>query len=291
MAARVPPLDWVRVFEASARNESFTAAAKELSVTPGAVSRTVKELEHFLGVKLFQRLTRGVELTRQGREYAAAIAPAIDIIAEATTQLTGLASARVLRISAMPALAELWLVPRMGAFRKENPGISVEVSADTRVVDLPNSNFDLALRYGDGNFGGLEAVKLFDDELFPVASPALLQEYPLHAYQDLFKVPVLQDENWTDNWPVWLKAANQEIPSDWESVSFSLYSMALSAAVSGQGVAMGHRELVAHLIDSGQLIAPFDIIVKSTKSFYLVVNPNRPQTPAVEAFILWLKTQ
>ena len=288
MAKRLPPLDWVRVFEVAARTGSFAVAAEALSVSAGAVSRTVKELEKFLGIKLFRRLPRGVELTAIGADYARRVTPAIRRIAEASANISRQKRARTLRVTAMPALGERWLVPRLGKFRDEFPDISVEVSADAAVIDLADSDFDLALRYGDGRFGNLEAVRLFPDEIYPVMAPIVARKYRIGEFKDIFRVPRLQDTYWASDWQLWLDAAGVVAPADWHQTSFTLYNMALSAAAAGQGVVMGHHVLVESDLREGRLVEPFDLRVKVPKGFYCVENPNRPRSEAVRAFVDWL---
>jgi len=288
---RLPPLDWVRVFEVAARTGSFVAAAELLSVSPGAVSRTVKELEQFLGIKLFRRLPRGVELTDTGRDYADRVAPAIQQIADASRRLSRQQQASVLRVTAMPALGERWLVPRLGRFRDEYPQISVEVSADSTVVDLPETNFDIALRYCAASAADSDYIPLFDDEIFPVAAPSFLARHAVGKYEDIFELPALQDKYWASDWDRWLAAAGVETRRELRTTSFTLYSMALSAAISGQGIIMGHRLLVQEELDSGRLAEPFDLRVRTDKQFGLLRNPARRMTPSVEAFIDWLQAQ
>ncbi len=275
----------------AARTGSFVAAADLLSVSPGAVSRTVKELENYLGIKLFRRLPRGVELTAVGREYANRIAPAIHQIGEASIDVSHRKRARVLRVTVMPALGERWLVPRLGEFRDEYPDISVEVSADSAVLALEESNFDVALRYGAGEGVSAKMLKLFDDAIFPVMSPDVVTRENIVDHADVFKVPGLQDKYWASDWDAWFEVAGIEPDSDWRLTSFTLYSMALSAAISGQGVVMGHRILVESDLREGRLVEPFELRVALPKSFYCLENANRPRSESVTAFVEWLGGQ
>lgn len=288
---RLPPLDWIRVFETAARTGSFVAAADRLSVSPGAVSRTVKELENYLGVNLFRRLARGVELTETGRELAVAVGPAIEQISAASERFSRRRRASVLRVTVMPAWGERWLVPRLGQFRDDHPNISIEVSADSNVIDLADSNFDLALRYGSGSFGSLESIRLFDDELFPVAAPELASRHRIESYADVFRLPALQDNIWASDWDLWFRAAGITRKPHWRLTSFTLYSMALSAAIEGQGIVMAHKVLVEDELRKGRLVALFGLRVRSEKGFFVVTDPDRPQTSAVREFIEWLCVQ
>jgi LysR family glycine cleavage system transcriptional activator len=289
MSDRLPPLLWVRVFEAAARHGNFVAAARELSVSAGAVSRTVKELEEFMGVELFVRKARGVELTAAAAAYARAIAPAIRQIAQASVELRASAQHQSLRVTAMPALAQRWLVPRLGEFYEQHPDITVMVSAESAVLDLANSAFDVALRHDSGEPEGCELVELFREELYPVLSPKLAAKANLRSPQDLFGLTALHDTYWESDWAVWLAAQGLEAPRRWRSLYFTLYTMAVDAAVAGQGVLIGHAALLEEELRRGDLVAPFPQKVSSPKRYYAVVRADRAVLPAVKAFIEWLR--
>ncbi len=290
MSDRLPPLLWVRVFEAAARHGNFVAAARELSVSAGAVSRTVKELEEFMGVELFVRKARGVELTETAAAYARAIAPAIRQIAQASAELRSSAQHQSLRVTAMPALAQRWLVPRLGEFYELHPDITVIVSAESAVLDLANSAFDVALRHGSSEPSGCELVELFREEMFPVLSPKLAAKHALQSPQDLFGLTALHDTYWESDWSIWLSAQGLEPPKRWRSLYFTLYTMAVDAAVAGQGVLVGHAALIEDELRRGDLVAPFAPRVSSPKRYYAAVRSDRAAMPAVRSFIDWLRT-
>jgi len=291
MANRLPPLLWVRVFEAAARHGSFVAAAEELSVSPGAVSRTIKELEKFTGVQLFVRKARGIELTEAARTYARAIGPALQQIAQATAELRASTRHEPLRVTAMPALAQRWLVPKLGEFYQRHPDITVIVSAESAVIDLPKSQYDLALRYGGNHPPDCEVIELFREEMFPVVSPKLAATVPLRRPEDLFQLTALYDTYWESDWSLWLGAVGLEPPRRWRGLYFTLYSMAVDAAVAGQGVLIGHAALIADELRSGKLVAPFAQRISSPKRYYAVVRPDRASSSAVGAFLEWLRDQ
>lgn len=291
MTDRLPPLPWVRVFEVAARHGNFVTAARELSVSPGAVSRTIKELEDFMGVALFVRKTRGVELTEAASVYARAVAPSIQQIAQASTQLRSSAQHESIRVTSMPALAQCWLVSRLGEFNQLHPDISVVVSAEPAVVDLSQSQFDLALRYDSKQHPGCELIELFGDELFPVVSPKLAAKAALRTPQDLFQLTALHDTYWESDWNVWLGALGLEAPKRWRGLYFSLYAMAIDAAVAGQGVLIGHAALIGDQLRSGTLVAPFGQRVSSPKRYYAVARSDRACTAAVRAFLDWLHSR
>lgn len=285
---RIPPLLWVRVFEAAARHENFVAAANELSVTPGAVSRAVKQLEAFLGVPLFLRSVSGVELTNAARTYAHAITPAIRQIALASAEAHADACQQTLRVSAMPALAQRWLVPQLGEFNELHPQITVRISADPAVLDPSQNAFDVALRYDDSPPGDCARVDLFCEQMFPVISPALASRVALQAPEDLFRCAALYDTYWESDWDAWLSALGLQAPRRWRGLYFTLYAMAVDAAVAGQGVLIGHSALIQQELRQGKLIAPFETRVSCPKRYYALAHSGQASSPAVRAFLDWL---
>jgi len=286
MSERLPPLLWVRVFESAARHGSFLAAAKELSVSAAAVSRTIKELEKSIGVGLFVRRARGVELTDIARTYAHALAPALRQIASASAEVRTAAQQKCLRVTAMPVLAQRWLVPRLGTFKERYPDITVTVSAESIVLDPSGGEFDVALRYDEHSPADCELIELFDDALFPVVSPRLASTLKLP--QDLFQLTALYDTYWESDWSIWLSARGLEAPKRWRGLYFTLYTMAVDAAVAGYGVLIGHAPFIQNELRSGELVAPFAPRVASPKRYYALVRSSCANLPAVRAFLDWL---
>src|SRR5712691_991791 len=174
MLRRLPPLNALKVFEAAARSESFTRAAKELCVTQGAVSQQVKALESTLGVKLFNRVRQRLVLTEAGRRYLAVVRDALDRIAVGTERLVQRQTSGALTVSASPDFAAKWLVHRLGRFAEAHPGIDLRVSATMDHVDFAREDVDIAVRHGDGNWAGLDVTRLTSEHLFAVCSPKLV---------------------------------------------------------------------------------------------------------------------
>eukprot|EP01031_Cornospumella_fuschlensis_P047340 gene47340-57989_t len=168
----LPSLSALRAFEAAARHLSVTLAARELCVTPGAVSLQVKELEAALGVQLFLRRPRSLALTAEGADYFATLRTAFRLMREATAEITARARPAVLTLTCTPGFALQWLVPRLGGFEARMPGIDVRISPSNRRMDFALDGIDLAVRHGFGRYEGLVAERLVDDELVPVCSPA-----------------------------------------------------------------------------------------------------------------------
>src|SRR5215218_1696917 len=192
MSRQLPPLNALRAFEAAARSESFTRAAEELCVTQGAVSHQVKALEATLGIKLFNRERQRLVITEAGREYLTVVRDALDRIAVGTERLVQRQSSGLLTISTSPDFAAKWLVYRLGHFAEAHPGIDLRVSAAMHHVDFAREEVDLAVRHADGNWLGLDAVRLSAEDLFPVCSPKLVTgRNGVKKPSDLLKFPLL----------------------------------------------------------------------------------------------------
>jgi len=289
MHRKLPPLNALRAFEAAARHGGFARAAGELGVTAGAVSQQVKALELYLGRRLFRRLPRGVELTQVGAGYRGEVLEILDRLAAASEAVRATRGPARLRITALPAFAEKWLVPRLGGFQRLHPEVRVELSADPAVVDFSTADFDLGLRFTDGRHPGLEVERLFGDRIFPVCSPALPRAGPpLARPADLARHVLLHDEYWRDDWRHWLAAAGIGGLDVEAGPVFTLTSMVIEAAGKGLGVAIGHEALLGDDLASGRLVAPFALRVPTAHAHYLV-HPLRPaRRPALRAFRAWL---
>lgn len=242
------PLNALRAFEAAARTGAFTLAAAELGVTPGAVTAHVKALEDRLGAALFERQARGVRLTALGLAAVEELTGAFDALAGAEARLRALALPREVHVATLPAIAQLWLSPRLPALRAAAPEISVSITALEAAPNLKRSLHDLSLFPAESG-GWLVAA----DELFPVCSPALAAR--LSRIEDLAAVPCLSDSVWARDWEVWLQAAGAKVAV--RGPVFSLYALAVEEAVNGAGVLMGHGPLVAAQLERGALVAPF----------------------------------
>lgn len=242
------PLNALRAFEAAARTGAFTLAAAELGVTPGAVTAHVKALEERLGAALFDRQARGVRLTALGLAAVEELTGAFDALAGAEARLRALALPQEVQIATLPAIAQLWLSPRLPALRAAAPEISVSITALEAPPNLKRSLHDLSLFPAESG-GRL----LAGDELFPVCAPGLAAR--LTRVEDLAGVPCLSDTAWDRDWEHWLAAVGKTVAV--RGPAFSLYALAVEEAVNGAGVLMGHGALVAGHLQRGTLVAPF----------------------------------
>jgi DNA-binding transcriptional LysR family regulator len=242
------PLNALRAFEAAARTGAFTLAAAELGVTPGAVTAHVKALEDRLGAALFERQARGVRLTALGLAALDELTGAFDALALAEARLRAVALPREVHVATLPAIAQLWLSPRLPALRAAAPEISVSITALEAPPNLKRSLHDLCLFPAQG--GG---VLVAGDALFPVCAPALATR--LRSVEDLGSVPCLSDTAWDRDWETWLDGVGTRVAV--RGPVFSLYALAVEEAVNGAGVLMGHEALVKGHLARGELVAPF----------------------------------
>lgn len=288
MYRRAPPLDWIRVFATAARTESFTTASEELSVTSGAVSHRIKSLEEYLGITLFLRKASGVELTDAGRRFATLVRPAIAQIEAATAEVLRRMNDQPLRMTVMPSFADLWLVPRLGSFYDRHANIPIELSADSAVLELKATGFDIGIRRGDGNYPAMEIYNLFGESIFPVATPQFLSEHPLDTPEALKNVSIIRDVNWKSDWETWLRAAGLHFIAFSHYLDFSTYTQAIDAALRGRGVVMAHDALIQEHLAEKTLVAPFDLRVAAKEQYYAVTPESIGQEPTVRAFLEWL---
>ena len=289
MARRLPPLNALKAFEAAARCGGFARAADDLHVSHAAISRHIQQLEGRLGVALFRRLKRGVQLTEAGARYAAALTDAFDRIAAATTDLSdgGIDDADRLMLSVEPSFAALWLVPRLGRFRVEHPGVDLVLDPTPLMVDFRSDPVDLAIRFGQGDWPNTRADHLLDAVNYPVCSPALLDgPNALTRPGDLAHHTLLHDEA-SDYWAAWLLAAGVTGVSVARGPIFRNSALAIDAAVEGHGVALGDNVLAARHLAAGRLRRPFALSVP-VGAYYLVSPEGREDRPPAHAFRDWL---
>ncbi|HEX3066465.1 MAG TPA: transcriptional regulator GcvA [Dongiaceae bacterium] len=295
MARNLPGLGAMKSFEAAARLLSFSRAAEELGVTPAAVSYRVRDLEDQLGVQLFQRTSRVVELTEPGRQLLAGVSEALDGIARTVSRLRGADLRPRLTVTTSPSFASKWLVPRLHRFLERYPDADVRIDVSDRLVDLTHEEVDIGVRFGKGQYPGLRVDRLFDEIIFPVCSPKLLSgRRPLKQPRDLRHYTLIHVEpqaawaTWPD-WRMWLLAAGLRDLNPHRGLHFTHTALALQAAIDGQGVALAESTLVADDLASGRLVRPFEMSIKGPAEFgyYALTSPNESR-PLVKAFLDWI---
>jgi LysR family transcriptional regulator, glycine cleavage system transcriptional activator len=288
MSRFLPPLNALRAFESAGRHLSFTKAAAELNVTQAAVSHQIKALEERLGLTLFKRQNRRLLLTDAGQAYLPSVRDTFEGLARATERLLARDRGGALTASVLPSFAAKWLVPRLGRFREAHPEIDVRLSTDLSLSDFNRADVDVAIRYGQGGYPGLESVRLMTEELFPVCSPALLRgDKPLRKPSDLQFHTLLHDDFQVD-WRLWLLAAGVKGVDPARGPTFTDSSMVIQAAVEGQGVALARSVLSASDLAAGRLVKPFEVSMPASWAYYLVYPPATRDSPKIAAFRNWL---
>ncbi len=286
----MPPLNSLKAFEASGRHLNFSRAAQELGVTQGAIAQHVRALEALLKLKLFDRHARGLSLTDEGRRYLTPVRRAFDLIAEATENLSPRAA--VVTISTTPSFATKWLVPRLGAFADEYPDIRVRLDASNTLSNFQTDGVDIAIRQGTPPFGpGLVAEPLFASDVIAVCHPDLCRgRHPIAAVQDLRHHALLEDTH--GRWPLFLeKALGDRSDTEMRTTTFSQTSLAIDAALAGQGVALTNRAFVDADLKANRLCQPFPFSITTDEGFYTVA-PRAPRDPAIVSDVRqWLARQ
>jgi len=294
---RLPPLNALRAFESAARHLNFSRAADELSVTPGAVSQQIQNLEDFVGASLFKRTSRGLLLTDSAQTALPALREAFDRLAEAASLLTAAVDGRRLTLTAPPSFAAKWLVPRLGRFEADHPQVDVWLSADMELVDFASTDVDLAIRYGAGPYPGLEVIRLMRESVLPVMSPELATSNPVSTPADLVRHVLLHDgspvaDESCPDWVMWLAARGVRGLDPNRGPRFNQSSLVIEAAVAGRGVALAKRALAQDDLDAGRLIAPPMGAAMSVDFAYYLVHPKaKGRLPQVKAFVGWIKTE
>jgi LysR family transcriptional regulator, glycine cleavage system transcriptional activator len=288
MAEDFPPLPFLQAFAKAAESLSFKDAADALHVSPSALSRRIQSLEEQIGAPLFRRLNPGLELTEEGARYLEAVRRVFAELRRAQQSLSPSGSAP-LRISALQSFTEAWLIPHRPQFEALHPGIELEISATLLYADFDRDPVDVAIRFGTGPWDGLHAEPLVDLEYLPVCSPALLSgDDPLRTPADLARHTLIRIGQIPDAWPAWLRAAGAADLAPKKFVTYDHLSIVLSAAESGQGIALCAPFLCSQRLASGKLCVPFDIPLASPATYHLVCRPEGLSDPRIVALRDWL---
>ena len=308
MAHRLPPLNALKAFEAAARHLSVKKAAIELNVTPAAVSHQIRLLEDYLGVQLFHRYNRALELTDAARASLPKLREGFDALVQAVERLRSHVSGGVLTVSAAPSFAARWLMPRLHRFIAAHPEVDVRVSARMRRLSVDGKgdvaeratvetwldDSDIAVLYGRGHYPGLWVRKLLDLSITPICSPRLLKgDHPLRTPADLAHHMLLHDDtgDMYDNdpfWDVWLRESKVDGIDTRRGPHFSHAVLAFEAAIDAVGVVATMPVLAAEDLAAGRLVTPFDLSVPLDSAYYLVCNETTSPRPAVGIFREWL---
>ncbi|OMH32105.1 transcriptional regulator GcvA [Motiliproteus sp. MSK22-1] len=288
MKKRLPPLNWLRSFEVSARHLNFTQAATELNLTQAAISQQVKGLESQLGVALFKRLPRGLELTEAGQAYMPAVHESIERLAAATDEIFGHGRSKLLTVRVNLVFFTTWLAPRIARFRKRHPDVGLRFTSNIWVEEK-DKDADMEIRYGKGSWPGFKSDRLTWDELFPVCSPTLSDHAPLpDTPEELINHTLLHVIGYEEGWGYWLNQTGYQHLDASQGIQFDTLITALEMASLGNGFALGRTSLVSEMIANGRLVAPFEQRVATAEAFYLAYPAHQYMQPHAEAFQAWI---
>jgi len=288
MSRRLPPLNSLKSFEAAGRLLSFTAAAKELNVTQAAISHQIKVIEDFLGIELFDRYPRRLELTDQGKVLLPEVIDAFDRVSLAVAAISNEQFSNVLSVRLAPSFAAKWLSPRLKYFWLQYPEIDLRLYHTHTAVDFEREEIDIAVTYGKGDWSGVAVEKLLSLDFFPVCSPAfLVNDKPLNNLDNLRYYALLHDADY-ECWSDWLHLAGIDDIDANRGTIIDDTNVLIQAAIDGQGIALGSTTLVQDLLESGRLIKPFDVSLVNEYAYYVVYPESHLKNPAVRAFKDWL---
>jgi LysR family transcriptional regulator, glycine cleavage system transcriptional activator len=291
---RLPPLNAVRTFESAARHLSFTKAAEELLVTQAAVSYQIRQLEEHIGLPLFRRLTRRLELTPEGADFHRDVSDAFDRLHAAVDRLADRKDGAVLSITTLQTFAMQWLVPRLGHFQLRHPQMAVRLDSSARMQDLERE-YDLGIRSGSGTWPDVEAHKLVDYVISPLLSPDLAgRAGSLRTPADLLQLPLLDTVDPEDrrHWQEWFSQAGVCVESLPGGSQFDTQFISGMAAVMGQGVALVCPMLFAAELAAGRLIMPFPAVQLQTGvGYWLVYSRRRAREVKIRAFRDWILSE
>ena len=291
---RLPPLDLFHTFEAVARHRSFTLAANELCLTQSAVSRQIRALEDALGLRLFRRLHRAIEVTVEGQRLFESVTRGLEDVSACLAALGASAKAQQITVSASVAFAWFWLMPRLERFGALQPDIDLRVLATDQPVLPGAGDVDVAVLFGSGQWEGLETRLLFGERVYPVCGPAYLRDHPeLRRPEDLLDQTLLHLEYGKPSfggvdWRTWLLRQGVTGQPVRRGLRFNAYPMVLQAAEAGHGVALGWSYITDPLLAEGRLVCPVDRTLETRDGYYLCTSQNLDKTPPIAAFLQWL---
>ena len=287
---QLPPLTSLVVFEAAARQLSFTRAATELNITQAAVSRQIKALEKNLGTPLFIRLHRAIALTDEGKKLHRSVTVSLQYLAATVSELRSRQQIPITVVTTL-AIASFWLLPRLTEFRSTFPDTEVRVLATDHEIDQVTEQFDVCIRYGSGHWPGFRTYFLGQAEIFPVCSPDYLAKHPLQFVAELphHTLLYLDDIRWDwIDWPIWLAQQDIHYEPIRHTLKINSYPLLIQAALAGQGIALGWSYLVDHLLADKSLIKPITATMLAPYGFYLVIPDDQPTPNSVDDFCDWI---
>jgi DNA-binding transcriptional LysR family regulator len=285
---KIPPTQALVCFESSARHESFTKAAEELSLTQSAVCRQIANLEEFLDVQLFRRTRRGVKLTEAGQTYSRQISSRLDAVERDTLSVMGNRGTATLELAAVPTFSTQWLLPRLGEFLHTHPHVTVNLTNRTRPFLFADTEFDAAIYFGNGDWPGTETHFLMKESPVPVCSPSLIAPQIQLTPEEIAQLPLLQQTTRPYAWRHWFGSLDMRVEHDLNGTRLELFSMLAKAAVHGMGVALIPPFLICDELESGRLIAPCPHSFDTDHAYHLVIPERKAESATLQAFRDWI---
>lgn len=283
----LPSTSMLMALHAAARTGSFTAAARELNLTQGAISRQVSALEDQLDVILFERAGKTVLLTEAGKIYAREIGVALQTIRNASLNAMTNPLSGILNLAILPTFGTRWLMPRFPSFLKEHPNITVNFVTKLTTFDFHEENLQAAIHYGQPDWPDAISTFLMGEEVLPVCSPGFLEENPLSHPGDLARLPLLQLTTRPDAWDNWFRSNKIDPPQE-QGMAFEQFSIIAQAAVAGLGVALLPKFLIQSELDRKELVVILNMPTKSEDGYYLVTPADKSEHAPVTALREWL---
>lgn len=275
------PLETLRAFDAAARSGSFSAAAEKLNLTHGAVSRQIAKLEDWLGLKLFDRGARGVALTIEGNRLHLRTTEAFALIASNSDRWVEPRGTAVVRLTSIPSVSGLWLMPRLPALESGEPRLRIILDVDIRQADLADQGIDLSIRCGRGRIPERISLQLFEEHIFPIASPELAKEIAKGGPSRLLKYPLINDSD-ASGWRAWLGAQGIDYRPRPQDRRFEDYNLVLDAAAHGLGIALARPPLTEHQLKSGRIVPVDERTALNPVSYWMDRPLGRPRAAAAE---------
>lgn len=285
--SRLPKLSAILAFETAARTGSLAKAADSLALTAAAVSQQIRQLEQHLGIVLCTRAKSGVTLTEQGTDYLAYVQQAFETLRIAQQHVDRQRGKEMLTLFALPALASKWLNPMIGDWLTQHPQVDIRLHATHREVDFASSTADFALCFGDQGYPLLEKVRLFQDSVQPVCSPQL-QAAGDWTRQQLIHVDWGKESQFLPGWYEWFNAAGLPLPQR-RGLTYNLTSLAIDAAVEGQGILLGQQQLIQRELAKGTLVPLAEPTLPLSKPYYVVYPQRTLEKPKAAEFLSWLQ--
>jgi LysR family glycine cleavage system transcriptional activator len=283
---RLPPLNWLRAFEASARHLSFTGAANELNMTQSAISQQIKGLEAYLGKPLFRRLPRVLELTDTGRTYLPVVREAFGTLSRGTRSVVGPERGRVLELQSSLGFSVHWLAPRLPRLFAAHPWLRLNITTQLWEPQETDRDADVEIRFSLNPGTGMGVERLNWDHFYPVCAPG-------HAVDEaeILSHPLYDCSGLVCTWEAWFEGQGKTFPPRTVVTYATTYAVTLSAAMAGAGLALGHDTLVSDLIERGRLVRPFAHRQPMQEAYYLILAPRAAATPAAQAFAQWIRAE